>query len=58
MASTDVSTLDVAVQEAIEWEVILRSGDVSSEQRASFDDWRRADPSHETAWARLQAKLG
>lgn len=58
IASDDVSTLDVAVQEAIEWEVTLRGGDASSDERARFESWRLADPSHEAAWARLQARLG
>lgn len=58
IASDDVPTLDVAVQEAIEWEVMLRGGDASPDERGKFEDWRRADPSHEAAWARLQARLG
>ena len=53
-ASDDVPTLDVAIQEAIEWEVALRAGDVSSDERARFENWRLADPSHDAAWAKLQ----
>ncbi|MDR6380766.1 DUF4880 domain-containing protein [Paraburkholderia caribensis] len=56
-ASDDVPTLDVAIQEAIEWEVALRAGDVSSDERARFENWRLADPSHDAAWAKLQARL-
>jgi len=57
-APDDVPTFDSAVQEAIEWEVTLRDGDVSSEEQAQFEAWRLADPLHEAAWARLQSRLG
>uniref|UniRef100_E1TIP9 Anti-FecI sigma factor, FecR n=1 Tax=Burkholderia sp. (strain CCGE1003) TaxID=640512 RepID=E1TIP9_BURSG len=57
-ASDDVPTLHSAVQEAIEWEVTLRDGDVSSTVQAQFENWRLADPSHEAAWAKLRSRLG
>lgn len=57
IVSGDVSALHVSVREAIEWELMLRDGDVSPEQRAQFESWRLADPSHEAAWAVLQARL-
>ncbi|RDU95137.1 DUF4880 domain-containing protein [Trinickia dinghuensis] len=52
-----VAAIHPAVQEAIEWEVRLRGGDVSQPERDQFDAWRRADPAHEDAWARLQERL-
>ncbi|KER69977.1 histidine kinase [Burkholderia cepacia] len=53
-----ISALDPAAQEAIDWEVRLRSGEVSQEERDAFTAWRHADPSHEEAWTRLQQRLG
>ncbi|HDV6327624.1 TPA: DUF4880 domain-containing protein [Burkholderia cenocepacia] len=52
------STLDPVAQEAIDWEVRLRSGEISQAERDAFLAWRRADPAHEEAWARLQQRLG
>ncbi|WP_206952494.1 FecR family protein [Trinickia acidisoli] len=46
-----------AAQEAIEWEVRLRGEAVSQRERDQFETWRRADPAHEDAWARLQERL-
>lgn len=53
-----ISALDPAAQEAIDWEVRLRSGEVSQEERDAFTAWRHADPAHEEAWTRLQQRLG
>jgi transmembrane sensor len=51
-------TLDPATQEAIDWEVRLRSGEVTQEERDAFTAWRSADPAREEAWTRLQQRLG
>lgn len=51
------STLDPAVQEAIDWEVRLRSGEISQEERNAFKAWC-ANPAHQDAWTRLQQRLG
>jgi transmembrane sensor len=53
----DHATLDAAALAAIDWEVRLRDPEVTSKEREQFDDWRRANPVHEDAWVRLQARL-
>lgn len=52
-----VAELDPVAQEAVDWEVRLRAGDIAQEERKEFEAWRREDPSHEEAWARLQERL-
>ncbi|WMY12670.1 DUF4880 domain-containing protein [Paraburkholderia phenoliruptrix] len=51
-------TLAPAMQAAVEWEVRLRAEEVSQVELKQFEAWRRADPSHDHAWARLQERLG
>jgi transmembrane sensor len=51
-------SLDAAAKEAIDWEVRLRSGEISLAEREAFAAWRESDPAHEEAWKRLQDRLG
>jgi transmembrane sensor len=45
------------VKAAIAWEVHLRSGEVTAEDRSDFNAWRAASPANENAWNALQTKL-
>lgn len=49
---------DPIAAHVIAWAVQLRSGDASAAEQAAFDAWRRADPRHEAAAARLERALG
>lgn len=48
---------DPVAAEAIAWAVRLRSGDATEAERTAFSAWRRADPRHEAAAARLEQAL-
>ncbi len=55
------ATLDIkdpVASQAIEWMVLLRSGEVSAREIAEFEGWRKADPRHEAACQRLERALG
>ena len=47
-----------AAQAAIAWMVELRSGEAGASERAAFDRWLAADPSHVQAWRRLTGAVG
>ncbi len=49
---------DPVVKAAIEWIILLRSGECSSDERRAFEAWRRADARHDAAVARLEQRLG
>jgi transmembrane sensor len=49
---------DPVVQAAIEWMVLLRSGNGTAQEAAAFDDWRRSDPLHDQACRRIEQTLG
>lgn len=49
---------DPIAAQAIAWAVRLRSGDAAEAERSAFSAWRRADPRHEAAAARLEQALG
>nr|WP_184302606.1 FecR domain-containing protein [Roseateles oligotrophus] len=49
---------DPIAARAIAWAVQLRSGEASAADHAAFDAWRRADPRHEAAAARMERALG
>ncbi|ENO90663.1 FecR family protein [Thauera linaloolentis] len=42
---------------AIDWLVILHSGEVSAEEQQAFQRWLAADPRHHEDWARLTGSL-
>lgn len=44
-----------AIDQAVGWLVTLWSGQAGPDDRAACERWRRADPSHEAAWQRVQA---
>ncbi|WP_454739954.1 FecR family protein [Cupriavidus necator] len=46
-----------SVKAAIQWEVLLRSGEATAEERARFEAWRKASSANDAAWNRLQGKL-
>lgn len=45
---------DAVFEQAIQWAVVLGSGNVSVSQREAFADWLQSAPAHENAWRRLQ----
>lgn len=53
-----VRRVDPALSQAVEWMVLLRSGQASSRERAAFEAWRTADPAHDAACERVNGALG
>ena len=51
------SVLDPSLAKAIEWMVLLRSGEANDADRAAFDAWRSSDPRHEAASRRMDGLL-
>lgn len=51
------SVLDPDVARAIEWMVLLRSGEASAADRAAFEAWRGSDPRHEAASRQMAGLL-
>ncbi len=52
------ATSEQAIQAAIRWLVLLRSGDATARDRQRFEAWRDADPLHAKAVAHVEASLG
>ncbi len=50
--------VDPALSQAVEWMVLLRSGQAGSQERAAFETWRTADPAHDAACERVNAAFG
>lgn len=46
-----------ATDEAIDWLVLLRSGEATAAERSAFDDWLNLHPAHRLAWQRLAAPV-
>lgn len=42
------------LQAAMEWQIILWSGEVTPQERQAFTSWLNASPSHQQAWQQLQ----
>lgn len=40
--------------EALEWQVTLWSGEVTTQEQQAFEHWLQADPGHQQAWDTLQ----
>ncbi|WP_140636076.1 DUF4880 domain-containing protein [Methylibium rhizosphaerae] len=51
------SVLDPNIAMAIEWLVLLRSGEASAADRAAFEAWRASDPRHEEASRQMSGVL-
>ena len=49
---------DPVASRAVEWMVLLRSGNATARDVAEFERWRCADPSHEAACQRIERVLG
>ena len=49
---------DEAARRAIEWMVLLRSGEASRAEYDSYLRWREADPAHDKACLRIEQTLG
>ncbi|WP_410016677.1 FecR family protein [Sodalis sp. C49] len=49
---------DAAAQHAIEWMVLLRSGEATEEDFREYERWRYADASHDAACAKIETTLG
>lgn len=45
------------LDQALEWQVTLNSGECSSQDRADFSDWLAQHPLHAQAWDRLNTNL-
>lgn len=54
-AMSAAPAIDRAAKETINLKVSLHGGDLTPNERARFEAWRRADPSNEDAWARLRS---
>ncbi|BEV14365.1 FecR family protein [Herbaspirillum sp. DW155] len=62
MAAADKPCIDSALEDApaeraIEWIVLLRSGEATPDDYRRFSTWRDANPLHAQAWERLQGML-
>lgn len=42
------------LQQAMEWQVTLWSGEISTEEQRAFDTWLQANPKHPLAWQKVQ----
>lgn len=49
---------DEAARQAIEWMVLLRSGDATTVDYENYRQWRLAQPAHENACQRIEQTLG
>lgn len=58
MPRSEPARADPIAAEAIDWAVRLRSGAADADEFGAFAAWRRADPRHEAAAARMEQALG
>uniref|UniRef100_UPI0035A02CAA FecR family protein n=1 Tax=Achromobacter insuavis TaxID=1287735 RepID=UPI0035A02CAA len=49
--------LPAAVEAAVDWMVLLSSGEASAADRARFEAWHRTDPRHAAAWDMVTGAL-
>ena len=52
-----MSTLTEAVQEAIEWMALQRSGQFDAQQQQAFHRWLATDRQHQQAWQQLEQRV-
>lgn len=45
------------LESAVDWMVLLSSGNVAAADRASFERWRQSDPRHAAAWETVNAAV-
>jgi len=57
MGEVDSPALDAITRDAIDWMVLLRSGEASDAQRSAFAAWQAADARHAAAWRRVAGAL-
>ncbi|BES85205.1 sigma factor regulator FemR [Pectobacterium araliae] len=53
-----IATPDPIAQQAIEWMVLVHSGEMTDEQWRSFERWRNTDVEHDKACRMLESMLG
>lgn len=46
---------DAVLNEALQWLVIVWSGEMRRDEEEAWERWRRASPAHEAAWLRVQS---
>lgn len=51
------SPAERALGEAIDWMVLLRSGEVSADEQTAFTQWLAAQPEHRAAWTQVSGRL-
>lgn len=56
-SSAPSSPAEHILREAIDWMVLLRSGDVSASEQAAFAQWLTAQAEHRSAWAHVSGYL-
>ena len=49
--------LDAVTEAAIDWLVLLRSGDATATDRRALEDWLARSPTHQSAWARIVGRV-
>lgn len=57
---SDVSVtavLDAPLEAAIDWMVVMTSGQVDEHRRNAFSHWLQSDPQHPAAWRRIENVL-
>lgn len=53
-----VPPMDTVARQAIDWMVLLRSGNASPEDAHAFADWRARDARHDEVCCRIERVLG
>lgn len=56
--SSTVGQSDPALSMAVEWMVLMQSGQVGHKERAGFEAWRAQSPAHQAACDRIAKALG
>lgn len=57
MNSGTLHELDAVTQAAVNWLVVMHSGEASATEQRAFDHWLAQSPEHHTAWQRLAGAL-
>lgn len=56
-ADAPAAPVEHALEQAIDWMVLLRSGEVSAGEQAAFAQWLAAENEHRAAWAHVSGRL-
>lgn len=57
MSAASGARFDTATEEAIDWLVLLRSGEAGAPEHGAFERWLHSDARHRAAWQRLAGRV-